>query len=102
MTYSNVTSLFDFHDRSSIRPKVTAVMSALSNWALPRGQCVELNRDEYTRPALAERATAYATLHGIVDADGLSALSAAEVRAMERFHGEPSAVALTGGDVGAY
>ena len=102
MTYSNVSSLFDFHDRASVRPKVTAVMSALSNWALPRGQCVELNRDEYTRPALAERATAYETLHGIVDADGLSALSAEEVRAMERFHGEPSAVALTGGDAGAY
>ena len=76
-------------------------MSALSNWALPAGECAELNRDEYTRPALAERATAYATLHGIVDADGLSALSAAEVRTMERFHGEPSAVALTGGDLGA-
>jgi HK97 family phage portal protein len=102
MTYSNVSSLFDFHDRASIRPKVTAVMSALSNWALPRGQCVELNRDEYTRPALAERATAYATLHGIVDPDGLSALSAAEVRTMERFHGEPSVSALTGGDLGAY
>jgi HK97 family phage portal protein len=102
MTYSNVSALFDFHDRASIRPKVTAVMSALSNWALPRGQCVELNRDEYTRPALAERATAYATLHGIVDPDGLSALSAAEVRTMERFHGEPSAAALTGGDAGAY
>lgn len=101
MTYSNVSALFDFHDRASIRPKVTAVMSALSNWALPRGQSAELNRDEYTRPALAERATAYATLHGIVDADGLSALSAAEVRAMERFHGEPSMAALTGGDVGA-
>jgi len=102
MTYSNVSALFDFHDRASIRPKVVAVMSALSNWALPRGQCVELNRDEYTRPALAERATAYATLHGIVDPDGTSALSAAEIRAMERFHGEPSAAALTGGDAGAY
>jgi HK97 family phage portal protein len=96
MTYSNVSSLFDFHDRASIRPKVTAVMSALSNWALPRGQAVELNRDEYTRPALAERATAYATLVGI------GALSAEEVRAMERFHGEPSAVALTGGDTGDF
>lgn len=91
MTYSNVSSLFDFHDRSSIRPKVTAVMSALSNWAMPRGTSVELNRDEYSRPALAERATAYQTLVAI------GALTGDEVRSMERFNGVGAASALTGG-----
>jgi HK97 family phage portal protein len=95
LTYTNVSSLFDFHDRASIRPKVTAVMSALSNWALPRGQCAELNRDEYTRPAFAERATAYKTLWEI------GALTTDEIRSMERLHGESSATALTGGDLGA-
>jgi hypothetical protein len=50
MTYSNVTQLFDFHHRAGLNTKVSAVMSALSGWALPRGQRVELNRDEYTRP----------------------------------------------------
>jgi HK97 family phage portal protein len=93
MTYSNVSSLFDFHDRSSIRPKVTAVMSALSFWATPRGTSVELNRDEYSRPALFERAQAYNLLVQ------MGALSAEEVRTMERFHGTASAAALTGGDV---
>jgi len=93
MTYSNVSSLFDFHDRASIRPKVTAVMSALSNWALPRGTSVELNRDEYSRPALGERAAAYKTLVEI------GALTGDEVRQMERFNGVATAAALTGGDI---
>jgi hypothetical protein len=79
MTYSNVSSLFDYHDRASLRPKALHVMTALSAWVLPRGQSVELNRDEYSRPALKERADAYAVLNGI------GAISAEEVRAMERF-----------------
>lgn len=93
MTYSNVSSLFDFHDRSSIRPQVTAVMSALSNWATPRGTSVELNRDEYSRPALLERAQAYQILTGI------GALTPEQVAVMERFHSTGSAAALTGGQV---
>lgn len=91
MTYSNVTSLFDFHDRASLRPKARTVMAALSGWALPRGQAAELNRDEYTRPALKERAEAYSKLHEIQDETGRG-VSAAEVRTMERFTPEgPSA-----------
>jgi hypothetical protein len=102
MTYSNVSSLFDFHDRASLRPKALAVMSALSGWALPRGQSVELNRDEYTRPAFAERAEAYAKLQP------LGILSNEEIRTMERLQGDAPALpqpeedtlaaeALTGG-----
>ena len=91
MTYSNVSSLFDFHDRSSIRPKVTAVMSALSNWATPRGTAVELNRDEYSRPSLFERAQAYNLLVQ------MGALSGEDVARMERFNSTASAAALTGG-----
>lgn len=103
MTYSNVSSLFDFHDRSSLRPKAAAVMSALSGWALPRGQVVELNRDEYTRPALKERAEAYKVL---IDA---GVMRPEEARTMERLHGDPpdspttagqpdpAALSLTGG-----
>jgi hypothetical protein len=53
-------------------------MAALSGWALPRGQSVELNRDEYSRPALLERATAYEKLVAV------GALSSAEIRVMER------------------
>jgi HK97 family phage portal protein len=91
MTYSNVSSLFDFHDRAGLKPKVVHVMSALSGWALPRGQSAELNRDEYSRPAFKERAEAYEKLVTI------GVLSIEEIRTMERFIGTESAEALTGG-----
>jgi phage portal protein BeeE len=104
LTYSNITSLFDFHDRSSLRTKAVSVMSAMSFWALPRGQSVELNRDEYTRPAFDQRADAWVKLvgAGIVSVD--------EVRVAERLparedlpvsdevDSQAAAVALTGGD----
>ena len=104
MTYSNVESLFDFHDRSSLKPTATAVMAALSGWLLPRGQTVELNRDEYSRPALKERAESYKIL---IEA---GVMKAEEARTMERLHGPapkaptmsdtpaPAALSLTGGD----
>jgi HK97 family phage portal protein len=92
MTYSNASSLFDFHDRRYLKTAATHVMSALSNWVLPRGQSVELNRDEYSRPPLAERAEAYSKLIP------LQVLSPEEARVMERFMGGPvAAEALTGG-----
>jgi HK97 family phage portal protein len=78
MTYSNVSQVFDFHDRRYLKTAATRVMAALSGWALPRGQSVELNRDEYSRPALAERAEAYTKLMAA------GALSSAEIRVMER------------------
>jgi HK97 family phage portal protein len=91
MTYSNVTSLFDFHDRRCLKPAAVHVMSALSGWALPRGQSAELNRDEYSRPTFKERAEAYEKLVTI------GVLSSEEIRTMERFIGTESAEALTGG-----
>jgi hypothetical protein len=62
MTYSNVSSLFDFHDRQTLRSLATQVMGALSFWALPLGQRVEINRDEYSRPAFDQRADAWSKL----------------------------------------
>lgn len=78
MTYSNVSQVFDFHDRRYLKTAATRVMSALSGWALPRGQSVELNRDEYSRPSLLERASAYEKL------SALGALNSQEIRVMER------------------
>lgn len=91
ITYSNVESLFDFHDRSSLRPKANAVMSALGAWALPDSESVELNRDDYTRPGLVDRARAYELLirNGVMTAE--------EARAMERLYGPTAAMSLTGG-----
>jgi HK97 family phage portal protein len=95
-TYKNVSQAFDYHDRLSLRPSASDVMAALSGWALPRGTNVELNRDEYSRPAFAERADAWVKLvaAGMVSVD--------EYRAAERFTGEAptvAAVALTGGEM---
>jgi HK97 family phage portal protein len=91
LTYSNVSDLTDFHDRSSLRPKANAVMTAISQWALPRGQSAELNRDDYTRAELKDRVAAYKTLVEI------GALSADEIRVIERFYGVSAPAQLTGG-----
>jgi phage portal protein BeeE len=93
MTYSNVSQVFDFHDRAGLRPKASTVMSAISNWALPRGQAAELNRDEYSRPSFNERADAWVKLKGA----GL--ITEEQFRAAERLTGVAPAVSLTGGDL---
>jgi len=95
MTYANVSNLFDFHDRSYLRTAAAHVMGALSYWSLPRGQNAELNRDEYSRPAFNDRATAWEKLYktGAVDAD--------DIRAAERLQGNAptnAPTALTGGE----
>ena len=104
MTYSNVTDLLSFHDRSSLRPSAGAVMAALSWWALPSGQSLELNRDEYSRPGIKELAEAYKVL---IEA---GVMRPEEARTMLRLSGpaadKPStsdapasaALSLTGGD----
>jgi HK97 family phage portal protein len=85
MTYSNVTSLFDYHWRAGLRPKAQSVMDALSGWLLPRGTKVELNRDEYIQPEPLERAQTYQILAGIVDpVTGQPVMTVPEIRAAER------------------
>jgi hypothetical protein len=60
-------------------------MGALSNWLLPRGTRVELNRDAYIEPEPLQRAQTAQILNAIVDpATGQPALSVAEIRAAER------------------
>jgi HK97 family phage portal protein len=81
MTYSNVTSLFDYHWRAGLRPKAEMVMNGLSAWALPRGTRVELNRDAYIAPEPLVRAQIAATLHAIQDPLGNPAITVDEIRA---------------------
>ena len=90
MTYSNVSQIFDYHDRASLRPKAAHVMAALSDWALPSTQRAELNRDEYSRPTFELRAAAWVELvtAGIVRVD--------EVRTAERLQGDAPAAAIVG------
>lgn len=91
LTYSNISDLFDYHDRASLRPKSRMIMEALSGWALPSGQAAELNRDDYTRLPIDKRYAAYKV--------GIEAgfLTTDDVRAFERLDSERAAQALTGG-----
>lgn len=84
-TYVNSTNVFDFHWRAYLRPEAFSVSKALSGWLLPRDWEVELNRDEYVRPSLLERAQAYQMLiaNGVLSAD--------EVRLIERYSGASDA-----------
>jgi HK97 family phage portal protein len=84
MTYSNVTSLFDYHWRAGLRPKAQTVMSALSEWVLPRGTRVEVNRDAYVRPDPYVRAQTAEILNRIRDEQGNPAMTVAEIREAER------------------
>jgi HK97 family phage portal protein len=79
MTYSNVSSIFDFHWRAGLRPKASAVCAALSGWLVPRGTTLELNRDEYVRSDPKTRAETWQILISI------GVLSIEEVRTFERF-----------------
>jgi hypothetical protein len=82
MTYSNVSQVFDQHDRLSLRPMAAHMMGALSGWALPSTQRVELNRDEYSRPDFASRVDAWTKM---VDR---KMASVEEFREAERMMGE--------------
>lgn len=83
LTYANASSLFDYHWRATLRPKAQQIAAALSQWALPAGQRIEFNADEYVRGDLPTRAQAYATLHGIQDETG-RAITVDEIRQAER------------------
>jgi HK97 family phage portal protein len=73
MTYSNVSSVFDYHWRGGLRPKAQRVMLALSQWLVPRGTGLEVNRDEYVKPGPLERAQTWEIYlrNGVVDAEAV-------------------------------
>lgn len=88
LVYRNAEGIYDFHWRAYLRPKAATIMEAISNWALPSTQRVELNRDEYVRPGFAERVTGWSTLFNIHDeATGERGISIEEIRAAERLTG---------------
>ncbi|MBO0743665.1 MAG: phage portal protein [Candidatus Dormibacteraeota bacterium] len=84
MTYQNVAALFDYHWRAGLRPKAQTVMAALSEWLLPRGTSVELNRDAYVQPEPESRARTAQILNNIRDDQGNPALTVDEIRSAER------------------
>jgi phage portal protein BeeE len=91
MTYRNVEGVYDFHWRAYLRPKAATIMEAMSHWALAEEERVELNRDEYVRPAFAERITGWSTLFNIYDpSTGQRAVTIDEIRTAERLTGASS------------
>jgi hypothetical protein len=64
---------------------------------LPRGTTVELNRDEYVKPELKERAETYAILANIRDPEGNPVLTVAEIRELERYGNAAPSATLTSG-----
>jgi HK97 family phage portal protein len=82
-TYINATNVFDFHWRAGLRPKAQAFANALAGWLLPRGWTVELDRDDYIKPGMFERAQSYSMLI----ASGV--LTPVEVRTFERYDAVP-------------
>jgi HK97 family phage portal protein len=85
MTYRNAEGIYDHHWRAFLRPKASALMEAISHWSLPTTQSVELNRDDYVRPAFNERVTGYQTLFNLLDPiTGERAITIDEIRAAER------------------
>jgi HK97 family phage portal protein len=88
LVYRNAEGIYDFHWRAYLRPKAQTIMEAISNWALPATQRVELNRDEYVRPSFNDRITGWSTLFNIVDPEtGERAISIEEIRTAERLAG---------------
>lgn len=79
MHYDNQTMARQDHWQQGLKPKAGRVMQALSNWLLPAGTTVEVDRDEYVRPDPLTRAQTWALYldKGVVNRD--------EVRAYERF-----------------
>jgi phage portal protein BeeE len=90
MTYTNVSAIFDYHWRASLRPKAGAMTAALSGFLLPRGVGLELDRDAYVQPGPLERSQVYQNLHALED-DGQRAITVAEIRHTERFDESMSA-----------
>lgn len=98
LTYNNAAEFRLQHWQIDLKPKAAIVMEALSNWLLPRGTKLELDRDEYVRPAFVERVQGYSTLFAIVDpVTGERGITIDEIRKLERLTGpqmaDPAALA---------
>jgi hypothetical protein len=65
--------------------EVLPLMQALSQWLAPRGTTIEVDRDEYTKPDLKERAETWQILNAIRDAEDRPVLSRDEIREKERY-----------------
>jgi HK97 family phage portal protein len=78
LTYSNVSQIFEFWYRSSLKATKDYLAQAISAWALPAGTDLQLSETGFTQPSALERAQYYEL--GLRD----GWLTIAEVRASEK------------------
>ena len=84
-----------------MQPKWVQMPISTSHWALPSTQSLELNRDDYVKPAFAERVNGYKTLFEIVDPiSGQRAMTVDEIREAERLAVLEAELAPGGGEPG--
>ena len=80
LTYQTQEGIYGAHWRTGLRPSSALLSEAISNWALRPGETMEVDDDEYTRPALKDYA---ATLVQLVEA---KIMTVDEARAALRFN----------------
>jgi HK97 family phage portal protein len=62
MTYTNVSQLFDQHWRTTLRPMSRFITRAISGWALPAGNELEIDPESYIRADATARANYYSIM----------------------------------------
>jgi hypothetical protein len=89
LVYRNAEGIYDYYWRTGLKPRASAMCAALSEWLLPAGTSLEVNRDEFVQPGPLERAQTDAVLHGITEigdaGDIRYAKTVDEIRLDERF-----------------
>ena len=91
MTYSNVEQIFKYHWRAGFGPHVVNIMRSLSEWLLPHGTTVEVNRDEYLKADGLTRAQMWQIYNtmGVLDSE--------QIAEAERFNVAAPSATLTSG-----
>ena len=85
LTYNTVLMALEQHWRTGLRATASMVTAGLSEWLLPRGTTVEVNKDAYVQPEPLVRAQTAQIYNAIRDeTTGQSAMSVAEIREAER------------------
>lgn len=89
LVYRNAEGIYDYYWRTGLKPRASAMCAALSQWLLPAGTSLEVNRDEFVQPGPLERAQTDAALHAIQEIDDTGTIRYAktvdEIRLDERF-----------------
>lgn len=84
LTYNTTLQIREQHWQAGLKPMAQTIMSAMSEWALPRGTRVEVNRDAYVQPEPLQRAQTAQILNAIRDEQGVPVMSVEQIQQAER------------------